>query len=96
MARPQAARSASGSVARVAGRQANFDAAGRDTGKAADDGPGKHVAVGRIGDQRARLLVYPSVWLLDAHSGLPLMQMPAGAGTFQTVPEQLEILRLEE
>ena len=49
-----------------------------------------------IGDQRARLLVYPSVWLLDAHSGLPLMQMPAGAGTFQTVPEQLEILRLEQ
>lgn len=49
-----------------------------------------------IGDQRARLLVYPSVWLLNAHSGLPLMQMPAGAGTFQTVPEQLEILRLEQ
>lgn len=48
-----------------------------------------------IGDQRARLLVYPCVWLLDAASGLPLMQMPAGTGTFQTVPEQLEILRLE-
>lgn len=48
-----------------------------------------------IGDQRARLLVYPSVWLLDAE-GKPLMQMPAGTGTFQTVPEQLEILRLEE
>lgn len=49
-----------------------------------------------IGDQRARLLVYPSVWLLDPRSGLPLMQMPAGAGTFETVPEQLEILRLEQ
>jgi hypothetical protein len=24
------------------------------------------------------------------------MQMPAGTGTFQTVPEQLEILRLEQ
>lgn len=48
-----------------------------------------------IGDQRARLLVYPSVWLLDPE-GQPLMQMPAGAGTFETVPEQLEILRLEQ
>ncbi len=47
-----------------------------------------------IGDQRARMLVYPSVWLLDV-DGQPLMQMPAGAGTFETVPEQLEILRLE-
>ncbi len=48
-----------------------------------------------IGDERARMLVYPSVWLLgpDARS---LMQMPAGNGTFQTVPEQLEILRLEQ
>ena len=46
-----------------------------------------------IGDERARLLVYPSVWLLDADLK-PLMQMPAGTGTFQTVPEQLEILRL--
>ena len=48
-----------------------------------------------IGDERARLLVYPSVWLLDTDSK-PLMQMPAGAGTFETVPEQLEILRLEQ
>jgi thiol-disulfide isomerase/thioredoxin len=48
-----------------------------------------------IGDERARMLVYPSVWLLD-HDAKPLMQMPAGNGTFQTVPEQLEILRLEE
>jgi thiol-disulfide isomerase/thioredoxin len=48
-----------------------------------------------IGDERARLLVYPSVWLLDAQ-GRPLMQMPAGTGTFETVPEQLEILRLEQ
>jgi thiol-disulfide isomerase/thioredoxin len=48
-----------------------------------------------IGDERARMLVYPSVWLLD-HEAKPLMQMPAGTGTFQTVPEQLEILRLEE
>lgn len=48
-----------------------------------------------LGDERARMLVYPSVWLLD---GTPksLMQMPAGTGTFQTVPEQLEILRLEQ
>jgi thiol-disulfide isomerase/thioredoxin len=49
----------------------------------------------RIGDERARLLVYPSVWLLDGQ-GKPLMQMPAGTGTFETVPEQLEILRLEQ
>ena len=48
-----------------------------------------------IGDERARLLVYPSVWLLDANAK-PLMQMPAGTGTFETVPEQLEILRLEQ
>ncbi len=48
-----------------------------------------------IGDERARLLVYPSVWLLDGNVK-PLMQMPAGTGTFQTVPEQLEILRLEQ
>jgi thiol-disulfide isomerase/thioredoxin len=48
-----------------------------------------------IGDERARMLVYPSVWLLD-HDAKPLMQMPAGNGTFQTVPEQLEILRLEQ
>jgi hypothetical protein len=48
-----------------------------------------------IGDERARQLVYPSVWLLDA-SAKPLMQMPAGTGTFETVPEQLEILRLEQ
>lgn len=46
-----------------------------------------------IGDERARLLVYPSVWLLDA-DGKPLMQMPAGTGTFQTVAEQIEILQL--
>ena len=48
-----------------------------------------------IGDERARLLVYPSVWLLDAKAQ-PLMQMPAGTGTFETVAEQLEILRLEQ
>ncbi len=48
-----------------------------------------------IGDERARMLVYPSVWLLDADAR-PLMQMPAGTGTFQTVDEQLEILRLEQ
>lgn len=30
-----------------------------------------------IGDERERLLVYPSVWLLDADAK-PLMQMPAG------------------
>lgn len=48
-----------------------------------------------IGDERARQLVYPSVWLLNGQAK-PLMQMPAGTGTFQTVPEQLEILRLEQ
>jgi thiol-disulfide isomerase/thioredoxin len=48
-----------------------------------------------IGDERERMLVYPSVWLLD-EKAKPLMQMPAGTGTFQTVPEQLEILRLEQ
>jgi thioredoxin-related protein len=49
----------------------------------------------RLGDERVRALVYPSVWLLDG-DGKPLMQMPAGTGTFETVPEQLEILRLEQ
>lgn len=48
-----------------------------------------------INDERARQLVYPSVWLLDGQAK-PLMQMPAGTGTFETVPEQLEILRLEQ
>ena len=48
-----------------------------------------------IGDERARMLVYPSVWLLDAKAK-PLMQMPAGTGTFETVDEQLEILHLEQ
>jgi len=48
-----------------------------------------------IGDERARQLVYPSVWLFDT-ALQPLMQMPAGTGTFETVPEQLEILRLEQ
>jgi thioredoxin-related protein len=47
----------------------------------------------KLNDERERLLVYPSVWLLDADLK-PLMQMPAGTGTFQTVPEQLEILHL--
>ena len=46
-----------------------------------------------IGDERARMLVYPSVWLLDA-ALKPLMQMPAGTGTFQTVVEQIEVLQL--
>lgn len=46
-----------------------------------------------IGDERARQLVYPSVWLLDTRLK-PLMQMPAGTGTFETVDEQLEILQL--
>jgi len=48
-----------------------------------------------IGDERARQLVYPSVWLFDARAR-PLMQMPAGTGTFETVVEQIEILRLEQ
>jgi len=47
----------------------------------------------RINDERGRLLVYPSVWLFNTEPK-PLMQMPAGTGTFQTVPEQLEILQL--
>jgi len=46
-----------------------------------------------IGDQRTRMLVYPSVWLFDSELK-PLMQMPAGTGTFETVEEQLEILNL--
>lgn len=46
-----------------------------------------------MGDERGRQLVYPSVWLLDGQAR-PLMQMPAGTGTFETVEEQLEILRL--
>lgn len=49
----------------------------------------------KIGDERARRLVYPSVWVLDAEAR-PLMQMPGGTGTFETVEEQLEILRLEQ
>jgi hypothetical protein len=48
-----------------------------------------------LGDERERLLVYPSVWLFDGNAK-PLMQMPAGTGTFETVPEQLEILRLQQ
>jgi thioredoxin-related protein len=46
-----------------------------------------------LGDERVRQLVYPSVWLLNGQAR-PLMQMPAGTGTFETVEEQLEILRL--
>jgi len=46
-----------------------------------------------MGDERVRMLVYPSVWLLDGQAR-PLMQMPAGTGTFETVDEQIEILRL--
>ena len=46
-----------------------------------------------IGDERTRMLVYPSVWVMDA-AAKPLMQMPAGTGTFETVDEQLEILQL--
>lgn len=46
-----------------------------------------------LGDERARQLVYPCVWLLDAEAR-PLMQMPAGAGTFETVAEQIEVLQL--
>ncbi len=46
-----------------------------------------------LGDERLRQLVYPSVWLLDGQART-LMQMPAGTGTFETVDEQLEILRL--
>jgi thioredoxin-related protein len=46
-----------------------------------------------FGDERERRLVYPSVWLFNSQAK-PLMQMPAGTGTFETVPEQLEILNL--
>ena len=45
------------------------------------------------GDERARQLVYPNIWLLDAELK-PLLQMPSGAGTFETVPEQIEVLQL--
>ena len=48
-----------------------------------------------IGDERARQLVYPSVWLFDADLK-PLMQMPAGTGTFETVDEQIEVLQLQQ
>ena len=46
-----------------------------------------------IGDERARQLIYPNIWLLDTDLK-PLMQMPSGAGTFETVPEQIEVLQL--
>jgi len=46
-----------------------------------------------LGDERVRQLVYPSVWLLDQNAR-NLMQMPAGTGTFETVEEQMEILKL--
>jgi hypothetical protein len=46
-----------------------------------------------IGDERTRQLIYPNIWLLDADLK-PLLQMPSGAGTFETVPEQIEILQL--
>jgi len=45
-----------------------------------------------IGDSRQRALVYPTVWLLGPDLK-PLMQMPGGTGTFETVSEQLEILQ---
>src|SRR5690606_2265152 len=48
-ARPEARIS---SVARTAGRQAQLDAAGGRTGQRAERGPGDHVFVQRIGDQR--------------------------------------------
>lgn len=44
-------------------------------------------------DERERKLVYPSVWLFNGQAKT-LMQMPAGTGTFETVPEQIEILNL--
>ena len=47
----------------------------------------------QLGDERLRL-VYPSVWLLNPTTGKPLMQMPAGTGTFETVEEQVEVLNL--
>ena len=47
----------------------------------------------QLGDERQRL-VYPSVWLLNPTTGKPLMQMPAGTGTFETVEEQVEVLNL--
>lgn len=46
-----------------------------------------------IGDERVRMLIYPNVWLFDAQLK-PLMQMPSGAGTFETVAEQIEVLQL--
>ncbi len=47
-----------------------------------------------IGDRRTRALVYPSVWLLDQQAR-PLLQMPTGTGTFETVAEQIDVLHLE-
>ena len=47
-----------------------------------------------IGGARVRVWAYPNVWLLDQQAR-PLMQMPAGTGTFETVAEQLDILRLQ-
>lgn len=46
-----------------------------------------------IGDKRTRTLIYPNVWLLSPEAK-PLMQMPSGAGTFETVDDQIEILNL--
>lgn len=47
-----------------------------------------------IGDARVRVLAYPTIWLLDQQAR-PLMQMPGGSGTFETVAEQIDILRLK-
>ena len=46
-----------------------------------------------INDEREHMLVYCSVWLFDPQMK-PLMPMPAGTGTFETVEEQLGILNL--
>jgi len=58
-----------------------------------DQSWGYKAFMNHLGDERERQLVYPSVWLLNGN-GKPLMQMPAGTGTFETVEEQLEILQL--
>lgn len=45
----------------------------------------------RLGDERTGRMVYPVIWLLNAQLQL-LNQLPYGTGTFETVPEQLEVI----
>jgi len=45
----------------------------------------------RLGDERTRRMVYPVIWLLNPQLQ-PLIQLPYGTGTFETVAEQLEVI----